>query len=34
MPFDTFSNIGRWIDGLVRIPAWADPWPAKILPAA
>jgi glutathione S-transferase len=29
MPFDAFSNIVRWIDKLQRIPAWADPWPAK-----
>jgi glutathione S-transferase len=28
MPMDTFPNIVRWIDGLKRIPAWADPWPA------
>jgi glutathione S-transferase len=27
MPLDTFPNIVRWLDGLVRIPAWADPWP-------
>ncbi len=25
---DSFPNIMRWIDGLLRIPAWADPWPA------
>lgn len=29
MPFHAFPNIVRWIDGLMRIPAWADPWPAK-----
>jgi glutathione S-transferase len=29
MPLDAFSNIVRWIDKLQRIPAWADPWPAK-----
>jgi glutathione S-transferase len=34
MPFDGFPNIVRWIDGLVRIPAWTDPWPAKISAAA
>jgi glutathione S-transferase len=28
MPFGTFPNIVRWLDGLARIPAWADPWPA------
>jgi len=29
MPFESFPNIVRWLDGLDRIPAWADPWPAK-----
>jgi glutathione S-transferase len=29
MPLETLPNIVRWIDGLMRIPAWADPWPAK-----
>ncbi len=24
----SFPNIVRWLDGLMRIPAWADPWPA------
>jgi glutathione S-transferase len=28
MPMKTFPNIVRWIDGLKRLPAWADPWPA------
>jgi len=27
MPLAPFTNITRWIDGLMRIPAWADPWP-------
>ncbi|HEY0135547.1 MAG TPA: glutathione S-transferase family protein [Nannocystis sp.] len=27
MPFGDFKNIRRWIEGLMRIPAWADPWP-------
>jgi glutathione S-transferase len=27
MPLQAFPNIVRWIDGLMRIPAWADPWP-------
>ena len=27
MPLEAFPNIVRWIDGLMRIPAWADPWP-------
>ncbi len=29
MPLEGFPNIVRWIDMLLRIPAWADPWPAK-----
>lgn len=29
MPIDAFPNIVRWLDGLARIPAWADPWPAR-----
>ena len=29
MPLDAFPNIVRWLDGLARIPAWADPWPAQ-----
>ena len=29
MPLETFPNIVRWIDGLMHISAWADPWPAK-----
>ncbi len=29
MPFDAFPHIVRWIDELMRIPAWADPWPAS-----
>jgi glutathione S-transferase len=28
MPLEGFPNIVRWLDGLMRIPAWADPWPA------
>jgi glutathione S-transferase len=28
MPLEAFPNIVRWIDGLMRIPAWAEPWPA------
>jgi glutathione S-transferase len=27
MPLQAFPSIVRWIDGLMRIPAWADPWP-------
>lgn len=29
MPLDDYPNIVRWLDGLNRLPAWADPWPAK-----
>jgi glutathione S-transferase len=28
MPLADAPNIVRWLDGLLRIPAWADPWPA------
>ena len=28
MPLEAFPNIVRWIDWLMRLPAWADPWPA------
>jgi glutathione S-transferase len=31
MPMGAFPNIVRWIETLVRIPAWADPWPNKAL---
>jgi len=27
MPLDAFPNIVRWLDGLMRLPAWAEPWP-------
>lgn len=27
IPFEAFPNIVRWLEGLERIPAWADPWP-------
>lgn len=27
MPLGSFRNIVRWIDDLMRLPAWADPWP-------
>ena len=29
MPLQTFPNIVRWLDGLAKLPAWSDPWPAK-----
>lgn len=34
MPLAEFPNIVRWLDGLMRIPAWADPWPGKAATAA
>jgi glutathione S-transferase len=34
MPLAAFPNIVRWLDALQRIPAWADPWPAKALSPA
>jgi glutathione S-transferase len=27
MPLESFTRIVRWLDGLMRIPAWAKPWP-------
>lgn len=27
MPLAPFRNVTRWIDRLMRLPAWADPWP-------
>jgi glutathione S-transferase len=27
MPLADYPNIQRWLDDLLRIPAWADPWP-------
>lgn len=29
MPLESYTNIVRWLDGLMRIPAWRDPWPQK-----
>jgi glutathione S-transferase len=29
LPFESFPNILRWLEGLERIPAWADPWPIE-----
>ena len=29
MPLEQFVNIVRWLEGLMHIPAWADPWPVK-----
>ena len=28
MPMRDYPNVIRWLDGLNRIPAWAEPWPA------
>lgn len=27
MPIDDFPDVARWLDGLMRIPAWKEPWP-------
>lgn len=27
MPFQVYPNLLRWLERLMRIPAWADPWP-------
>ena len=27
MPMAEFTNVVRWLDELMKIPAWADPWP-------
>jgi glutathione S-transferase len=34
MPLAEFPNIVGWIGGLMRIPAWADPWPRKAVATA
>jgi glutathione S-transferase len=34
MPLDAYPSVVRWLDTLDRIPAWADPWPAKSKAAA
>jgi glutathione S-transferase len=26
-PFEDYRNVVRWLDGLARLPGWADPWP-------
>lgn len=28
MPIESYTNVTRWLDGLMRLPAWAEPWPA------
>jgi glutathione S-transferase len=30
MPLAEFPNIVGWLDGLMRIPAWAHPWPSDV----
>jgi glutathione S-transferase len=27
MPLESFPNVVRWLDSLLLIPAWANPWP-------
>ncbi|MGB6308364.1 MAG: glutathione S-transferase family protein [Steroidobacteraceae bacterium] len=34
MPLESFPHIVRWIEGLMRIPAWAEPWPEQSRAAA
>jgi glutathione S-transferase len=34
MPMEAFANIVHWIDELMRIPAWANPWPGDARAAA
>ncbi len=29
MPLEAFPHVRGWIEGLMRIPAWADPWPSR-----
>lgn len=29
MPLEPYPNVVRWLDGLMRIPAWAEPWPRR-----
>jgi len=29
MPLHEYPNVVRWLDRLMHIPAWADPWPDK-----
>ena len=29
MPLQDYPNVARWLDGLEKIPAWANPWPAR-----
>ncbi|NJN52845.1 MAG: glutathione S-transferase family protein, partial [Gammaproteobacteria bacterium] len=29
MPMNDYPNIVRWLEGLNRLPAWANPWPEE-----
>lgn len=29
MPFEPYPHIVRWLEGLNRLPAWANPWPMR-----
>lgn len=33
MPLHDYPNVVRWLDGLMRLPAWAEPWPQQALAA-
>lgn len=32
MPLEPYAHIRHWLDDLMRIPAWADPWPSETRP--
>jgi glutathione S-transferase len=34
LPFEPFPHLVHWLDGLLQVPAWADPWPATSSKAA
>ena len=29
MPLRDYANVTRWLDGLMALPAWLDPWPGQ-----
>lgn len=29
MPLEDFAHLTRWLEGLMRIPAWSNPWPER-----
>jgi len=29
MPMEDYPNVIRWLDGLMELPAWANPWPDR-----